>query len=49
MKLLFAEDDPDVVRGVVTLLERSNYVVDAVDNGRDAYEYLVEGDRKSVV
>ncbi|MBR0411183.1 MAG: response regulator transcription factor [Eubacterium sp.] len=49
MKLLFAEDDPDVVRGVVTLLERSNYVVDAVDNGRDAYEYLVEGDYDAAI
>ena len=44
MKLLFAEDDPDVTRGVVAILERNNYVVDAVDNGLDAYDYIMEGD-----
>ena len=49
MKLLFAEDDPDVARGVVTILERNNYVVDAVDNGKDAYEYLMEGDYDAAI
>ena len=49
MKLLFAEDDPDVARGVVAILERSNYVVDAVDNGRDAYDYLMEGDYDAAI
>ena len=49
MKLLFAEDDPDVARGVVAILERSNYIVDAVDNGRDAYDYLMEGDYDAAI
>ena len=49
MKLLFAEDDPDVTRGVVAILERNNYVVDAVDNGLDAYEYIMEGDYDAAV
>ena len=44
MKLLFAEDDRDISRAVVTLLERSNYTVDAVYNGNDALDYLVGGD-----
>lgn len=49
MKLLFAEDDPDVTRGVVAILERNNYVVDAVDNGLDAYDYIMEGDYDAAV
>ena len=49
MKLLFAEDDKDVSRGVVTILERNNYVVDAVDNGRDAYEYISGGDYDAAI
>ena len=49
MKLLFAEDDPDVTRGVVAILERNNYVVDAVDNGLDAYDYIIEGDYDAAV
>ncbi len=49
MKLLFAEDDRDVSKGVVTILERNNYVVDAVDNGRDAYEYISGGDYDAAI
>ena len=44
MKLLFAEDDPDVARGVAAILKRNNYLVDTVDNGQDAYDYIMEGD-----
>ncbi len=40
MKLLFAEDDPDLSGAVRTLLERSGYSVDAVDNGADAVDYV---------
>ncbi len=39
MRLLFAEDDRDLQRAVQTLLERSGYLVDAVNNGEDAVEY----------
>ena len=49
MKLLFTEDDPDVTRGVVAILERNNYVVDAVYNGLDAYDYIMEGDYDAAV
>lgn len=49
MKLLFAEDDRDVSKGVVTILERNNYVVDAVYNGRDAYEYISGGDYDAAI
>ena len=44
MKLLFAEDDPDVSRSVAALLTRSHYSVDPVYNGNDALTYLTDGD-----
>lgn len=44
MKLLFAEDDPDVSRSVTALLTRSHYSVDPVYNGNDALTYLTDGD-----
>lgn len=49
MKLLFAEDDPDIVRGVTTLLRRSGYTVDAVSNGREALMYLTNGDYDAAI
>lgn len=49
MKLLFAEDDPDISRGVTTLLQRSGYTVDAVSNGRDALSYLTNGDYDAAI
>ena len=49
MKLLFAEDDPDVARGVAAILKRNNYLVDTVDNGQDAYDYIMEGDYDAAV
>ena len=49
MKLLLAEDDPDVARGVAAILKRNNYLVDTVDNGQDAYDYIMEGDYDAAV
>ena len=49
MKLLFADDDPDIRRGVTTLLQRSGYTVDAVSNGRDALGYLIHGDYDAAI
>ena len=49
MKLLFAEDDPDVARGVAAILKRNNYLVDTVDNGQDAYDYIMEGDYDAAI
>ena len=42
MRLLFAEDDHDLQRAVKTLLERSGYQVDVVDNGLDAVDYAAD-------
>ncbi len=49
MKLLFAEDDPDVSRSVTALLTRSHYSVDPVYNGNDALTYLTEGDYDAAI
>ena len=49
MKLLFAEDDPDICRGVATLLRRSGYTVDVVHNGRDALSHLTNGDYDAAI
>lgn len=49
MKILFAEDDPDVQKGVVTLLTREKYTVDAVDNGEDALYSLLDGDYDAAI
>ena len=49
MKLLFAEDDRDISKAVVTLLERNNYTVDPVYNGNDALDYLLGGDYDAAV
>lgn len=49
MKILFAEDDRDISKAVVTLLERSSYTVDAVYNGADALDYATEGDYDVIV
>ena len=43
MRILFAEDDRDLSRAVVTLLEHSGYSADAVYDGRDALEYAESG------
>ena len=39
MRLLFAEDDPDLSAAVKALLERNGYKVDAVGNGDEALDY----------
>ena len=49
MKLLFAEDDPDISRSVTALLTRSHYSVDPVYNGNDALDYLTAGDYDAAV
>lgn len=43
MRILIAEDDVDISKALVTILEKNNYGVDAVYNGEDAYEYAITG------
>lgn len=40
MRLLLAEDEISLSRAIVTILEKNNYSVDAVYDGRQALEYL---------
>ncbi len=40
MKILVAEDDPSLRRALVSILQKNRCCVDAVDNGRDALDYL---------
>ncbi len=40
MRLLLAEDEKELSRALATILERSNYSVDAVYDGEEALEYL---------
>ena len=42
MRLLLAEDEQELSHALVTILTRNNYSVDAVDNGRDALDYLTK-------
>ncbi|MEE0511712.1 MAG: response regulator transcription factor [Peptococcaceae bacterium] len=40
MKLLLAEDEQALSKVLVAILERNNYLVDAVENGEEALAYL---------
>ena len=49
MKLLFAEDDPDLRMAVKTMLERAGYTVDMVSDGNSAFEYAAGGDYDGLI
>lgn len=49
MRLLFAEDDPDLSRAVSVLLEHAGYSVDPVLNGTDAYDYALGGGYDGII
>lgn len=49
MKLLIADDDRDIIKALTALLEHSHYSTDAVQNGRDAYDYAVAGDYDALI
>lgn len=40
MRLLLAEDEPELSKALTTILRHNNYSVDAVFNGQDALDYL---------
>ena len=44
MRILLAEDDHDMAKGVAALLERNHYAVEITDNGEDALYCLKSGD-----
>lgn len=43
MKILIAEDDTSLRKVLVSILQKNNYSVEAVDNGGDALSYLISG------
>ncbi len=49
MRILLAEDDRDLARAVCTLLERSGYAVEAVDNGEDALDQAQNGSYDGII
>lgn len=49
MKLLFAEDEKSLSRAVSAILEKNNFVVDAVYDGQDALDYLLTGDYDAAI
>ena len=44
MRILLAEDEPELNRALVALFTKNNYSVDAVFDGEEAIAYLTEGD-----
>ena len=49
MKLLYAEDEKALSEAVVDILTYHKYIVDAVYNGEDAYDYAMYGDYDGVI
>jgi len=49
LKLLLAEDEAALSEAVADVLTHYKYVVDAVDNGQDAYDYAMYGDYDGVI
>ena len=43
MRLLLAEDENSLSRAIVSILKKNNYEAEAVDNGPDALDYLING------
>ena len=49
MRLLIAEDERDLAEALSVFFEKSQFTVDTVYNGFDAYEYAVTGDYDAIV
>ena len=49
MRLLIAEDDNDIRRALVALLQKNNYTVDETDNGTDAYTFASCGQYDGII
>ncbi len=49
MKILLAEDEISMARAIVKILEKNKYSADAVYNGIDALNYLMNGDYDAVI
>lgn len=49
MKLLYAEDERSLSEAVVDILTYHKYVVDAVYNGEDAFDYAISGNYDGII
>jgi len=49
MRLLIAEDDKKLLKTLTHLLKINHYLVDGVDNGRDAMEYALTGEYDGLI
>lgn len=49
MRLLLAEDEKDLSRALITILERNNYSADAVYDGQEALEYLKSNNYDGII
>ena len=49
MRLLIAEEDRDISKALVKILEKNNYSVDSVFNGKEAYEYAVSDNYDGII
>lgn len=49
MKLLYAEDERALSEAVVDILTYHKYIVDAVYNGEDAFDYAMSGDYDGII
>ncbi len=49
MRLLIAEDDTKLLKSLKHIFEINNYMVDAVSNGLDAYDYAITGEYDGIV
>ena len=49
MRLLLCEDERSLTKAIVTILEKSNYSVDAVYDGEEALEYASTGNYDGII
>ena len=49
MRLLIAEDDKKLLKTLTHLFEMNHYLVDGVDNGKDALDYALTGEYDGLV
>ena len=49
MRLLIAEDEPDLAEALTVFFEKNHFSVDAVHNGFDAYEYAASGAYDAII
>ena len=49
MRILIAEDEVEIARALKVLLEKNKCSVDIVHNGKDAWDFISQGDAKSEI